>query len=57
MADHAGVPEELDGRGIGSALVRTRIEDASSAEFRITPLYPFDKALYQDNPEWADVVL
>lgn len=57
MADHMGVPEELGGRGVGSALVRTLVEGASSAGFRITPLYAFVKALYPDNPEWADVML
>jgi predicted GNAT family acetyltransferase len=57
IADHTGVPEELGGRGVGSALVRHLVEDARSEGFKIMPLCPFVKALYQKNPEWADVML
>ncbi len=57
IADHTGVPEELGGRGVGSALVRHLVEDARTNGFRIVPLCPFVKAAYQKNPEWADVML
>jgi predicted GNAT family acetyltransferase len=57
IADHTGVPEELGGRGVGSALVRHLVEDARTSGFKIMPLCPFVKALYQKNPEWADVML
>ena len=57
IADHTGVPEELGGRGVGSALVRHLVEDARTSGFKIVPLCPFVKALYQKNPEWADVML
>ena len=57
IADHTGVPEELGGRGVGSALVQALIEDARSAGFRIMPLCPFVKAQYQKHPEWSDVML
>ena len=57
IADHTGVPEELGGRGVGSALVRHLVEDARANGFKIVPLCPFVKALYQKNPEWADVML
>jgi predicted GNAT family acetyltransferase len=57
IADHTGVPEELGGRGVGSALVRHLVEDARTSGFRIMPLCPFVKAQYQKNPEWSDVML
>ena len=57
IADHTGVPEELGGRGVGSALVRHLVEDARTSGFKIMPLCPFVKALYRKNPEWADVML
>lgn len=57
IADHTGVPEELAGRGVGSALVRRLIEDARTSGFKIMPLCPFVKAQYRKNPEWADVML
>lgn len=57
IADHTGVPEELGGRGVGSALVRALVEDARSGGFKIMPLCPFVKALYRKHPEWSDVML
>ena len=57
IADHTGVPEELGGRGVGSALVRYLVEDARTNGFRIMPLCPFVKAQYQKHPEWSDVML
>jgi predicted GNAT family acetyltransferase len=57
IADHTGVPEELGGRGIGSALVRHLVEDARNNGFRIMPLCPFVKAQYRKHPDWADVML
>ena len=57
IADHTGVPEELGGRGLGSALVHHLIEDARSGSFKIVPLCPYVKALYQKHPEWSDVML
>jgi predicted GNAT family acetyltransferase len=57
IADHTGVPDELGGRGVGSALVRHLVEDARTNGFRIVPLCPFVQALYQKNPDWADVML
>ncbi len=57
IADHTGVPEELGGRGVGSALVRYLIEDARANNFKIMPLCPFVKAQYQRNPDWEDVIL
>lgn len=57
IADHTGVPEELGGRGVGSALVRYLVEDARSGGFKIMPLCPFVNAQYQKHPEWSDVML
>ncbi len=57
IADHTGVPEELGGRGVGSALVRYLVEDARTNGFKIMPLCPFVKARYRKNPEWSDVML
>lgn len=57
IADHTGVPDELGGRGVGSALVQALVEDARSGGFRIMPLCPFVKARYQKHPEWSDVML
>ena len=57
IADHTGVPDELGGRGVGSALVRYLVDDARANGFRIMPLCPFVKAQYGKHPEWSDVML
>ena len=57
IADHTGVPKELGGRGLGSALVHHLIEDARTSGFKIVPLCPFVKAQVQEHPEWSDVML
>ena len=57
IADHTGVPDELGGRGVGSALVRRLVEDAQANNFKIVPLCPFVKAQYRKHPEWSDVML
>ena len=57
IADHTGVPDEIGGRGIGTALVQFLIDDARANGFRVRPLCPFVKAQYRKHPEWADVML
>lgn len=57
IADHTGVPDELSGRGIGTALVKFMIDDARANNFRIVPLCPFIKAQFQRHPEWGDVMM
>lgn len=57
IADHTGVPEELGGRGVGSALVQALIDDSRAGGFKVMPLCPFVKARYQKHPEWSDVML
>jgi len=57
IADHTGVPDELGGRGVGSALVRYLVDDAKANGFKIMPLCPFVKAQYKRHPEWSDVML
>jgi len=56
IAEHTGVPEEIGGRGIGTALVHRLVDDARAGGFRIVPLCPFVKMLRRKHPEWADVM-
>ncbi len=57
IADHTGVPEELAGQGVGTALVEFMVADARERGFRIVPLCPFVKAQFQRHPEWSDVMM
>jgi predicted GNAT family acetyltransferase len=48
---HTGVPPAIEGRGIGSALVRAAVEDAIARDLTIVPLCPFVGAWLGRHPE------
>lgn len=48
---HTGVPPAVEGRGIGSALVRAAVEEASARDLTIVPLCPFVGAWLDRHPE------
>jgi uncharacterized protein len=52
---HTEVPEELGGRGIGSALVRGLLDIARNEGLKVRPLCPFVKAYMDKHPEYADL--
>lgn len=41
VINHTGVPPAIEGRGIGSALVRAAVEDAIARDLTIVPLCSF----------------
>ena len=52
---HTEVPKALEGRGIGSALIRGVLEsDARSQGLNVNPVCPFAKAYIERHPESAD---
>ena len=52
---HTEVPKELNGRGIGSALVRGLLAMARAAGVKVHPVCPFVKAYMDKHPEYADL--
>jgi len=52
---HTEVPKALNGRGIGSKLVRGLLEIARAEGLKIKPLCPFVVAYMDKHPEYADV--
>ena len=52
---HAEVPRELEGRGIGSALVRGSLELARTAGERVLPQCPFVARFMERHPEYEDL--
>jgi uncharacterized protein len=52
---HTEVPKELEGRGIGSALVRGLLDIARAEGLKVRPLCPFVKAYVDKHPEYADL--
>ena len=53
---HTGVDDALEGRGVGSALVRFAAEHARREGLRIVPFCPFAKSWLQRHDEYADLV-
>ena len=53
---HTEVPEALEGRGVGSALVRGALERAREAGETIHPFCPFIHAYIRRHREFADLV-
>lgn len=53
---HTGVPKELGGRGVGSALIKGALDHARSRKLRVVPLCSFVAGYIEKNPEYADLV-
>ena len=54
---HTEVPKELEGHGIGSALIRGVLNIARTQGLKIVPVCPFAKAYVERHPEYADLRL
>ena len=54
---HTEVPDELEGQGIGSSLVRAVLEDIEKKNLTLVPLCPFVAGYIKENPEWKKLVL
>ena len=52
---HTEVPKALNGRGIGSQLVRGLLEIARAEGLKIKPLCPFVVAYMDKHPDYTDV--
>lgn len=53
---HTYVPEHLEGRGIGSELVRSVLEDVRERGLRIVPLCPFVAVWINRHPDWEPLM-
>lgn len=52
---HTEVPAALNGRGIGSRLVRGVLDIARAQGLKVKPLCPFVAAYMDKHPEYADL--
>ena len=53
---HTGVPPELEGRGIGSALAKAGLEYAKEQGLAVIPLCPFVRSYIERKPEYQSLV-
>ena len=53
---HTGVPDELEGRGVGGMLVRAAIARAVQDGLTVVPLCPFARRWLERHPEVASTV-
>jgi predicted GNAT family acetyltransferase len=53
---HTEVPAELNGRGIGSALVRGALEQVRARGLKVVAKCPFVSADMSKNPEYNDLL-
>ncbi|MFK7933429.1 MAG: GNAT family N-acetyltransferase [Saprospiraceae bacterium] len=54
---HTEVPKELNGKGIGSAIVKAVFEDIKKQDLTLIPLCPFVAGYIKRHPEWKSLVL
>lgn len=54
---HTIVPEALGGKGVGSRLVKSVLDQMRARGTKIKPTCPFFKAFIEKHPEYQDLVI
>jgi predicted GNAT family acetyltransferase len=53
---HTIVDDDLEGQGVGSALIRHALDDAREQHLTVVPQCQFVAAFIEDHPEYGDLV-
>ena len=53
---HTEIDDAFEGQGLGSALVRTALEQTRAAGLSVLPLCPFVRGYIAKHPEYLDLV-
>lgn len=56
ILSHTEVPEELEGQGIGSQLVKHVLDDVRERELKILPTCPFVIAFLKRHADYRDLI-
>lgn len=57
IIEHTEVDDTLAGKKVGLQLVTTAVDYARKQNFKIIPLCPFAKSVFDKKPEFRDVLL
>lgn len=53
---HTEVPHELEGKGVGTAIIQKALQYAKDLHYSIIPICPFVRAYLKRHPEWNSFV-
>ena len=53
---HTIVPQEVEGRGIGSRLIKGALDEARSRGLKVDPVCPFVRAYIEKHAEYGDLL-
>ena len=53
---HTEVPHELEGKGVGAAIVQKALQHAKDSGYKIVPICPFVQAYLERHKEWNGIV-
>ena len=53
---HTEVPEAMEGKGVGSAIIQKTLQYAKDNNYKIVPICPFVQSFLKRHPEWNEIV-
>lgn len=53
LLTHTGVPQEIEGKGVGGALVKAALDYAQAQGLKVKALCPFAQKWMEQHPEYA----
>lgn len=56
IIEHTEVDHSLSGKGVGRQLVEATVDYSRSNNIKIIPLCSFAKSVFEQEPEWKDVL-
>ena len=54
---HTEVPKSMEGKGLGTAIIKATLEDIEAKQLTLVPLCPFVALYLKRHPEWKKLVM